>query len=132
MWKPKWLLALALPLAMAATAAPGTARASTVRDEAGMFSAAAVQKAEAELNRIEREFQVPVMIETIPSLDGEEIADVSPRTRPSSREQPGDLHPDRKERAKALRPRFAVLQPCDQRRPAKSDPRGVRRRLQER
>jgi uncharacterized protein len=77
MWKPKWLLALALPLAMAATASLGTARASSVRDEAGMFSPAAVQKAEADLNRIEREFQVPVTIETIPSLEGQDIADVS-------------------------------------------------------
>jgi len=68
MWKPKWLLAL--PLAMAATAALGTARAATVRDGAGMFSAPAVQKAEAELNRIEREQGIPTTVETVNSLEG--------------------------------------------------------------
>jgi uncharacterized protein len=73
MWYPRSLLAL--PLALAATL--GTASASAVRDQARMFSAEAVQKAEAVLDRVERESQVPVIVETIPSLNGEEIADVS-------------------------------------------------------
>ncbi len=71
LWKPRWLLALPVALTLAATAEPtGSARASTIRDDAGMFSAPAVQQAEAELNRIEREQQMPTTVETVKSLDG--------------------------------------------------------------
>ncbi len=73
MWHPRWLLTL--PLALAATL--GTASASSIRDGAKMFSADAVQKAEAVLDHVERQDRVPVIIETIPTLNGEEIADLS-------------------------------------------------------
>src|SRR6266404_3184446 len=72
---PRWLLAV--PLALAATL--GTARASTIRDQAGMFSPAAVRQAEAELNRIERENQIDTTIETILSLDGQDIVSATRR-----------------------------------------------------
>ena len=73
MMKPRWLLAL--PLALAATI--GSARASAVRDGAGLFSPDAVKKAEAELNRVERESGVTTTIETIESLKGGSIDEVS-------------------------------------------------------
>jgi hypothetical protein len=73
MWKPRWLLAL--PVALAALV--GTASASSVRDQAGMFSPEAVRQAELDLNRIERENQIPTTIETIDSLNGEDIADLT-------------------------------------------------------
>src|SRR5689334_17522817 len=69
MLTPRWLLAL--PLALAATL--GTGRAATVRDQAGMFSPSAVRQAEAELNRVEREYQVPITIQTIDSLGGQSV-----------------------------------------------------------
>jgi uncharacterized protein len=75
MWKPRWLLAL--PLALAASATLGTAGAASVRDQANLFSADAVQQAETELNRVESENKIPITIETIPSLNGESIEDVS-------------------------------------------------------
>ena len=58
---------LALPLLRGASAAPAL---GDVRDKAGLFSREAIQKADAELARIERETNVPVTIETIKSLDG--------------------------------------------------------------
>jgi len=64
MSKPRWWLAL--PLALGPWALP--AAASEVRDPAGIFSAAAVRQAQADLDRIEREQKVPVTIETISSL----------------------------------------------------------------
>ena len=63
--KPRWLLAL--PLALAAWVMPATA--SEIRDDGEIFSADAVRRAQAELDRIERETKVPVTIETIPSLE---------------------------------------------------------------
>jgi uncharacterized protein len=77
MWKPRWLLAL--PLALAASLLPGTARASAVRDQAGMFSPDAVRKAQAELDRVERENRLPTTVETVTSLEGEKIGDVLER-----------------------------------------------------
>lgn len=50
---------------------------SDVRDKAGMFSATAVQSAKSELERIERNYKVPVTVETIDSLKGEGIDDAS-------------------------------------------------------
>ncbi len=52
--------------------------AAEIRDKAGLFSAEAVKKAEAELDRIEKEYKVPVTIETIESLEGRAIDDVLP------------------------------------------------------
>ena len=75
MWKPRWLLAL--PLALAATV--GTAHASSVRDQAGLFSADALRQAEAELNRVERETQLTTTVETVGSLEGENVAAATER-----------------------------------------------------
>jgi uncharacterized protein len=70
---PRWLLAL--PLTLAATI--GTVSGSSVRDQAGMFSADAVKQAEAELNQVERTHRIATVIETVGSLQGQDIADVS-------------------------------------------------------
>src|SRR4051812_44732394 len=70
MIKSQWLLAL--PLVLAATLA-GPARAATVRDDAGMFSPAAVSRAEASLEQIERGSGMPITIETVDSLGGRSI-----------------------------------------------------------
>lgn len=75
MGKPRPLLTLALALA----ATVGTARAASVRDKAGLFSADAVRQAEAELNRVERETQLATTIETIGSLEGENVVAVTER-----------------------------------------------------
>jgi len=60
----------ALPLIAAALAwsPAATATAAEVRDRAGMFSAEAVRKADAELDRIERQTGVPIHIETIDAI----------------------------------------------------------------
>ena len=70
---PRWLLAV--PLALAATL--GAASASSVRDQAGMFSAAAISKAEDELNRIEREAKITTTVETVESLGGQAVEDLT-------------------------------------------------------
>jgi uncharacterized protein len=75
MCKFRWLLAL--PLALAASV--GTAGASTIRDHAGMFSPDVVRQAEAKLNQIESDAGLTTTIETIDSLKGEPIADVTRR-----------------------------------------------------
>ncbi|QEH38301.1 hypothetical protein OJF2_68990 [Aquisphaera giovannonii] len=66
MLKRTWLYAIAL------TAVPffagSRAEASEIRDKAGMFSAGAVRKATAELDRAEQRSGVSVVIETIESL----------------------------------------------------------------
>lgn len=72
-WTRGWL---ALPLLLAATVAP--AWASDIHDRAEMFSPDAVRKAKADLDRIEREYQVPVSIETVESLGGKSIDEVLP------------------------------------------------------
>jgi uncharacterized protein len=73
MFHHRWLLAI--PLAFAVTI--GSAAASSIRDEAGLFSADAVRQAEARLNEIEGETKVTTTIETIPSLDGQPINQVA-------------------------------------------------------
>src|SRR6476646_7590377 len=75
MLKTRWLLAL--PLAFAAMI--GSARAATVRDNAGMFSPDAVRQAETTLGRIERDSGLTTTIETVDSLRGESIQEASLR-----------------------------------------------------
>jgi uncharacterized protein len=77
MWKPRWILAL--PLALAATLSPGISRAAGVRDLAGLFSTDAVRRAQAELDRVERENRLPTIIETVPSLNGQDVREVLER-----------------------------------------------------
>ena len=79
MWKSRWWLAL--PLALTGLLSLGTSQsqAGTVHDNAGMFSREAVAKANAELSKIERNLKLDVNIETIPSLDGEQISEVALR-----------------------------------------------------
>lgn len=55
---------LAAAIALAAT----VAGAAEVRDRAGMFSAQAVQKAESQLSRAEKQSGVPIVIETIDAI----------------------------------------------------------------
>jgi len=69
MTRMRWWFAL--PALLVATAGP--AIGFDIRDKAGIFSADAVRKADAELDRITREYQVPVTIETIESLKGASI-----------------------------------------------------------
>lgn len=71
--RPRWWL---VAPALLASAVLNAASAAEIRDKAGMFSPEAVRKAEADLARLEKEYDVPVTIETIPSLDGQEIARV--------------------------------------------------------
>jgi glc operon protein GlcG len=69
-------------LALAATlAVPGRAQETSadVRDVAAMFDYETVRKARAELERIERKHHVPVLIETIDTLNGEPVNDVAMR-----------------------------------------------------
>src|SRR5262249_52082010 len=77
MWKLRWLLALPLALAMSLTS--GAARPATIRDQAGLFSGDAVRKAQAELDRIEREDRLPTTIETVGSLEGQNVGEVLQR-----------------------------------------------------
>ena len=44
--------------------------AAEIRDHAGLFSAEAVRKAQAELERSERASRIPVVIETVPAIPG--------------------------------------------------------------
>ncbi len=63
---------------LAATAQEGAGKVqSDIRDRAGLFSGSAVQAARSELERIERNYKVPVTVETIDSLKGEGIDDAS-------------------------------------------------------
>jgi uncharacterized membrane protein YgcG len=59
-----------MPLVAFAALAVPQLGAAEVRDRAGIFSSEAVQKAEAELDRIERRTHIPVVIETIEALPG--------------------------------------------------------------
>ncbi len=68
---------LALPLILFAATAPAVA--SDLKDKAGLFSPDAVRKAQSELDRIEVEFNVPVTLETVTTLDGEPIREVATR-----------------------------------------------------
>ena len=72
MFSRRW--ALALPLVLAASIT--STHAATIRDNAGMFSADAVRQAQSRLDKLERDDQVPITIETIDSLDGRNINDV--------------------------------------------------------
>ena len=69
MWTKRWLFAAACPCRDARHRA-----ASSVRDRTGMFSADTVKKAEADLNRVERDNQITTTIETIETLDGDSIS----------------------------------------------------------
>ncbi len=62
----RWLVAI--PIVMAVSMISTSARGSTVRDRAHMFSPEAVKKAEAELDRLERSTHIPVVIETVEAL----------------------------------------------------------------
>src|SRR5262245_19965278 len=74
MLKQRWLWALPLVLGCG-TYAP--AEASAIRDRAAMFDQATVLRAEAVLNRTERETRIPVAIETVDSLNGANIDQVA-------------------------------------------------------
>ena len=65
----RWILTL--PLALVATM--GSAIASSVKDQAGLFGAEAVRQADTELKKIERENAIAVTVETVKSLDGETV-----------------------------------------------------------
>jgi hypothetical protein len=62
----RWLLAI--PLVLAVWTAEAPARASAIRDEAGMFSPRAIEEARSRLDRLEQSTGVPVIIETIKSI----------------------------------------------------------------
>jgi len=64
----RWLLAIAV--ALAATLGATSAEASAIRDGAKMFSRDVVEKAQAQLDRLERTTHIPVVIETIDKLSG--------------------------------------------------------------
>jgi len=53
--------------------------ASQIRDIAGMFDLETVRKARTKLDQIERDFRVPILIETVDSLNGEPVNDVAER-----------------------------------------------------
>jgi len=61
---------IAVPLVVFAALAVPQLGAAEIRDRAGIFSSGAVQKAEAELDRIERRTKIPVVIETIEAIPG--------------------------------------------------------------
>lgn len=65
-----------LAVALASGAARGQS-ASGVVDGAGMFSEDVLRKAKADLARIEREYRVPVTVETVTSLKGAPIEEVA-------------------------------------------------------
>ena len=65
---------LALPALLVATS--GLATAAEIKDTAGLFSPEAVKKAESELDRLVREYTVPIRVETMESLNGSNIDDV--------------------------------------------------------
>jgi uncharacterized protein len=69
MTRLRWFFAL--PALLIATTGPSDA--AEIRDKAKLFSPEAVKKAEAELERIEKEYSVPVAIETVESLEGRKI-----------------------------------------------------------
>ncbi len=61
---PRWIVALALAVGGLAP----VAGASEIHDRADLFSKSAVEKAQAQLDRVERASKLPVTIETITSL----------------------------------------------------------------
>jgi len=68
MVRHQWLRAL--PLVAMAALAVSQAEAGEIRDRAGMFSAEAVGKARAELDRTEQKTGISVLIETIDAIPG--------------------------------------------------------------
>ena len=74
MFKTRWLLALSLVLPRRSLRG-GPRRFATGR---GCSSAEAISQAQAKLDRVEREYHVPVTVETIESLNGRNIDDVLP------------------------------------------------------
>ena len=71
MTRLRWLLAL--PSLILATSVP--AIAADLRDNAKLFSPQAIVKAGDALDRLEREYSVPIRIETVQTLNGENIDD---------------------------------------------------------
>ena len=68
--RPRWWL---VAPALLASAVLNLASAGEIRDKAGLFTPETVKSAQAELDRFEKEYSVPVTIETIESLDGAKI-----------------------------------------------------------
>jgi uncharacterized membrane protein YgcG len=75
MTRLRWMLAL--PALLIATSGP--LMAAEIKDTAGMFSAEALKKARTDLDRVERDYKVPVTIETVESLNGKSIDKVLPQ-----------------------------------------------------
>src|SRR4051812_12524545 len=73
MFSLRWLFALPLALVVSV----GSARASSVRDDAGMFDPDVVRAAEAKLNQVEKENGITTTIQTIESLEGQSIVTAS-------------------------------------------------------
>lgn len=66
---------LAVPLAVVAIS--GLATASDIRDAAGLFSADAIRQAKAILDKSEAKNGHPIVIETVPSLEGRDVKTVT-------------------------------------------------------
>ncbi|MBV8233870.1 MAG: TPM domain-containing protein [Planctomycetaceae bacterium] len=75
MLKPRWILTLPLIL----VASIGSARAASIRDNAGLFDPDVVREAQAQLERVERNTGITTTIETIDSLQGEPITEATRR-----------------------------------------------------
>ena len=75
MTRLRWFLAL--PALLIATSGP--LMAAEIKDRVGLFSAETVKKALADLDRVERDYKVPVTIETVESLEGKSIDTVLPQ-----------------------------------------------------
>ena len=67
---------VALPLVLLGLFAT-SADATRIRDDGRMFSDRAVSEAQGRLDRIERAYQVPVVLETVESLNGQDITSAS-------------------------------------------------------
>ena len=65
--RPRWWL---VAPALLASAVFSAATAAEVRDKAGLFSPGVVKQAQTDLARLEKEYEVPVIVETVDSLDG--------------------------------------------------------------
>jgi uncharacterized membrane protein YeaQ/YmgE (transglycosylase-associated protein family) len=65
---PRWLVAI--PIMVVASFGSSSAWGSAVLDRAGMFSRDAVQKANTQLEQLERATKIPVVIETISEVPG--------------------------------------------------------------
>ena len=66
---------IALAMGMGLGWLPAPSEAAKVKDGANMFSASAIQAAEEKLGKLERQYQIPIEVETIPSLNGKKIGD---------------------------------------------------------